>query len=196
MDLYHLGRSRVDGVIRLETHPEPREILKVLEGAIASCLANVVVGSVTPDLPPLAQEALRWAVENAESSPRVSDLAAALALTPSGLSRELRVRGLAPPRALLLWGRLLKASHLLEREGETVESVAFSIGYATAGTLGRALKRHVGLGPTALLRHGGLQWTLKAFQRWGLRRSGGTRNRWTNARSSRWPTRIRTRNVT
>jgi AraC-like DNA-binding protein len=191
MDLYRLGRMNVDGVIRLETRPEPREIVSVVDDALAACLAEVVVNSVALDLPPLAREAVRWVVEKAESRPRVSDMAAALALTPRNLSRGLRTRDLAPARTLLLWGRLLQASHLLERDGETVENVAFRLGYATAGTLGRALKAHVGSSPTALIRGGGLQLALRAFRKRGLTRGAESRSRWTRARRSRWRTPFR-----
>ncbi len=169
MDLYHLGRLSVDGVIRMEDAPSSRDILAVVDGAIAASLATMVVLGAARDLPPLAQEAIRWAIEHAETKPQVSGLAAALAMSPRALLREMKVLNLVPPRVLLLWGRLIRASHLLERSSETVESVAFHLGYATGGALGKALKRHVGCSPTHLLQRGGLAWTLDVFQRQGLR---------------------------
>jgi transcriptional regulator GlxA family with amidase domain len=112
----------------------------------------------------LAQDAVRWAIEHAESRPQVSELAAALAMSPRALLREMKALNLGSPRALLLWARLIRASHLLERPSETVESVAFRLGYSTGGALGKALKRHVGYSPSELLRQGGLAWTLDVFQ--------------------------------
>jgi AraC-like DNA-binding protein len=168
MDLYHLGRLSVDGVIRMEDHPSSRDILSVVDRAIATSLATRVILRTAKDLPPLAQEAIRWAIEHAETSPQVSELAAALAMSPRVLLREMKILNLVSPRALLLWGRLIRASHLLERPSETVESVAFHLGYATGGALGKALKRHVGCNPTDLLKRGGLAWTLDVFQRKGL----------------------------
>jgi AraC-like DNA-binding protein len=169
MDLYQLGRLSVDGVIRLEGGPSSRNILAVVDGAIATSLATMVVLGAARDLPPLAQEAIRWAIEHAETKPQVSELAAALAMSPRALLREMKALNLMPPRVLLLWGRLIRASHLLERPSETVESVAFHLGYATGGALGKALKRHVGCSPTHLLQQGGLAWTLDVFQRQDLR---------------------------
>ena len=93
---------------------------------------------------------------------------------------------LAPPRSLLLWGRLIRASHLLESSSQTVESVAFHLGYATGGTLSKALKRHVGCSPTELLRRGGLAWTLEVFRKKGFRKEGTGRERWANAGTPRW----------
>jgi AraC-like DNA-binding protein len=83
----------------------------------------------------------------------------------------MKGHNLLPPRDLLVWGRLIRASHLLEQPNRTVESVAYQLGYATGGALRKALKRHVGCSPSTLLRRGGLAWTLEVFQRDGLRRS-------------------------
>ena len=186
MDLYYLGRVSVDGVIRLEESPSPRQIREAVDEALAARLAEMVVETVAHDLPPLAQEAVRWTIEKAESLPRVPDLAAAMGLTPRTLLRGLRAIDVTSARTLLLWGRLIQASHLLERPNETVENVAFRLGYATAGTLRKALKHHVGCSPTTLQYRGGLACTLGVFRREGLRRTGESRKRWTNARSSRW----------
>ncbi|MFC1574896.1 helix-turn-helix domain-containing protein [Gemmatimonadota bacterium] len=169
MELYHLGRLSVDGVIRLDEAPSAREIRSVVGGALSASLAQVVVETVAGDLPPLAKEAIRWAIEHAEARPQVSDLAAALAMTPRSILREASSMNLPTPRTLLLWGRLIQATYLLERPHETVESVAYRLGYATGGTLRKALRRHMGCSPTTLLRRGGLAWTLEVFQRKGLR---------------------------
>ena len=178
MELYHLGRLSVDGVIRMEAEPSPRDILAVVDGAIARSLSTLVILKAAPDLPPLAQEAIRWTIEHAEARPQVSELAAALAMTPRVLLREMTGMNLVSPRSLLLWGRLIWASYLLERPSETVESVAFHLGYATGGALGKALKRHVGCSPTHLLERGGLAWTLDIFQRTGFRQAMEERHRW------------------
>jgi len=171
MALYHLGQLKVDGVIRMEDSPSARDLLAIVDRAMARSLATQVILGADCDLPPLAQEAIRWAIEHAESRPHVSDLAAALAMSPRAFLREMKGLGLGSPRDLLLWGRLIRASHLLERSSETVESVAFHFGYATGGALGKALKRHVGYSPTELLKRGGLDWTLQVFQKERLHQS-------------------------
>ena len=182
MDLYHLGRLSVDGVIRLEDPIPAREIFAVVDRAIMTSLATRVVLGAGKNLPTLAQEALRWAIEHAEARPQVSELAAALAMSPRALLREMKALDLVPPRTLLLWGRLIRASHLLQRSSETVESVAFHLGYATGGALGKALKRHVGCSPTDLLQRGGLDWTLDLFTRQGLRSDKKEGTRWLEPR--------------
>jgi len=59
MDLYHLGKGGIGGVIRLEEAPKPRDVLAVVDKALATALAQVVVQSVARDIPPLGQEAIR-----------------------------------------------------------------------------------------------------------------------------------------
>ncbi len=165
MELYHLGRLGIDGVIRLEKSLSPRDIRTVVNLAITAALANRVVLDVGADLPPLVRDAYRWAVEHADSRPQVSELAAALSVSHRNLVREVRASGLGSPRTLLLWGRLIRAAHLLERPGETVESVAFHLGYSAGGALGKALKRQMGCSPSELLERGGLAWALEVFLR-------------------------------
>jgi AraC-like DNA-binding protein len=80
------------------------------------------------------------------------------------LVREIRESKLESPRTLLLWGRLIRGAHLLERSGETVESAAFHLGYSTGGALGKAIKRHLGCSPSELLERGGVAWTLEVLQ--------------------------------
>jgi len=169
IELYRLGRMNVDGVIRLETNPSPRDIHTLVEGALGSRLAAYVVASVAFDLSPLPRDAIRWCIEHAEAKPQVSRLAGALGVSRKTLLKELKAVGVRPPRDLLLWGRLIRACDLLERGDETVESVAYHLGYSTGGALRRALRKKVGHSPTALLQRGGLDLTLDAFRRRGLR---------------------------
>lgn len=185
-DLYHLGRLSVDGVLRLEDAPTAMDIRGTVERAVAASLAHAVTQDVGRELPPLGQEALRWAIEHAHAGTQVSQLAAALASKPRNLHREMSALGLASPRVFLLWGRLVRASHLLDRSHETVEGIALRVGYATGGALTKALKRHVGCSPTTLLRTGGLARTLETLRRRGLNRTRSKRARWANSGSPQW----------
>jgi AraC-like DNA-binding protein len=152
----------------MDEAPAPRDILAVVDQAIAASLATRLVLGYTKTLPLLGQEAIRWAIEHAEFRPQVPELAAAMAMAPRALSRELKAMSLGSPRKLLLWGRLVLASHLLERSAETVESVAFRLGYSSGGALGKALKRHVGFSPTELLDNGGVELTIKVLREKGF----------------------------
>lgn len=188
MDLYHLGRMNVDGVIRLEEELSPRRVREVVDRAMLAALASLVLRKTAKDLPSLIQEGIRWAIERAGARPQVSDLAAALGVSPRTLNRATREAGVAPPSSLLLWGRLIQASYFLVRSDETVESVAYRLEYSTAGALRKALKRHVGCSPTSLVQQGGLALTLDMFKHNGLGRDRHEKTRWATARSPRWRT--------
>jgi len=164
MELYHLGRMSIDGVIRMENGPSTRGILSVVDRAVVAALGTQVVLISAFDRSPAFQEAVRWAIEHAEEQPQVSQMATALGMTPRALALETRAQGLRSPRDLLLWGRLIRATQLLERSTETVESAAFHLGYSTGGALGKALKGHMGCSPTVLLENGGLEWALGVFR--------------------------------
>ena len=180
MELYTLGRLGIDGVIRLEEAPSSREILSFVNRAISASLAHRIILDVGSHLPPLAQDAFRWAIEHADSRPQVSELAAAISVSHGALMKEIRESRLESPRTLLLWGRLIRGAHLLERPGETVESAAFHLGYSTGGALGKAIKRHLGCSPSKLLERGGLAWTLEVFQRQAAGITDPERESWTD----------------
>mgnify|MGYP006291219215 FL=1 len=176
MDLYRLGRLNVDGVLRLESGPSDRTIRSVVERATAASLRRRVLKEVGDDLPAMGRTALGWAIEHAESAPQVSALAAVFASSEATLARRFRRLGLGSPRSLLVWGRLIRGSQLLARPSETVESVAFRLGYSTGGALGKAMRRHVGCSPTDLVQQGGLTRALEAFRESGPRPSGQGRS--------------------
>lgn len=185
MDLFHLGRLSVDGVIlagRGDDHRQMREAVRIaLSASVAGRVADVLQGRI----PSVGLLVLQWAIEHAQGHPGVAELAAGLCVSRSSLTRELRVLGLPPPRRLLLWGRLLQAARLMEREGSTVEAVAHRLGYSTASGLRRALVRHVGCPPGELGTRGGLSLVLRAFLRREVEASLPRRERWTPPLRSR-----------
>lgn len=163
MELFQLGRLSVDGVIlagRGDDHHKMREAVRMaLAASVASRVADALQGRIAS----VGLLVLQWAVEHAHEHPGVDELAQALCVSPSSLSRELRVLGLPTARRLLLWGRLLQAGRLLESRGTTAEGVAFRLGYSTASGLRRALKTHCGHPPTGVAARGGLSWVVQCF---------------------------------
>ena len=164
LDLYHLGRLGVDGVI-LAGRDESRRLLRDrVEVALSCSLAKRVADALEGVLPDLGIRCLRWAIEHADENAQVPDLARAVRSSPRALSRELKALGLTSPRHLLLWGRLFQAARMLDSSDVTVEEVAFRLGYATGASLGRAFREQAGVSPTELLgRDGGVDRVLSAF---------------------------------
>lgn len=164
MDLYHLGRIGVDGVVLAGKDDALHRLRDRIEVALSTSLATRVTEAVEPLLPAEAIRCLRWSIEHAQENPQVPDLADAMRRSPRSLSRTLRSNGLPPPRHMLLWGRLFQAARMLEVTDVTVEEAAFRLGYSTAASLGRAFRDHVGVTPTEIAGpEGGVERVLEAF---------------------------------
>lgn len=164
LDLYHLGRLGVDGVILAGRDESRRRLRDRVEVALSCSLAKRVADALGGVLPELGIRCLRWAIEHADENAQVPDLARAVRMSPRALSRELRALGLSAPRHLLLWGRLFQAARMLDATDVTVEEVAFRLGYATGASLGRAFREQAGVSPTELVgRDGGVDRVLAAF---------------------------------
>ncbi len=151
LDLYRLGRLGADGVILAGRDDRRRCLRDRVETALSAALARRIAAALDRRLPPVAGRCVGWAIQHSEANPRVSDLARALQTSPRALSRELRKKKLPPPGHLLLWGRLFQAARMMCESAVTVEQVAFHLGYATAASLGRALREQCDLSPTGFI---------------------------------------------
>jgi AraC-like DNA-binding protein len=173
LDLFELGRLKIDGVILPGTTQE--DARRAITGAIAAAAALGVMAALDGQLHPLGMECLRWSIEHAEESPTVAQLSEALGLSTAVLTRELRQRRQPAPARLLLWGRLFRAARMLTGSALSVEDVAFRLGYSTASALGRAIQRDIGLAPTELRGPGAIARVLDAFVRREVRTGGPPR---------------------
>jgi D-alanyl-D-alanine carboxypeptidase/D-alanyl-D-alanine-endopeptidase (penicillin-binding protein 4) len=170
---YDLGERGVDGVVTAST-PQNRlrsEVDAAFSVARGGALARKLRGRVRAPVP----EALAWSVAHASHETSVEKLASALGLSPRALREVLSDAGLPPPAKLLLWGRLLLAGARLGADGRTVEEVAFSVGYATATSLARAMKLHTGLTPGQVAEKGGMDAVEKSIFASGMGPGGGLR---------------------
>lgn len=163
LDLYHLGRLGVDGVILSRQEQTHRRIRNAIGLALSASLANRIRERLPGVVPPLGVRCVAWAVKHAVECPQVQDLAREVRMSSRALARELRGLGLPSPRQLLLWGRLIQAARMLDDPEITVEDAAFALGYATGASLGRAIKEQTGLSPTELQEAGGVDSAVDAF---------------------------------
>ncbi|HEX2205158.1 MAG TPA: helix-turn-helix domain-containing protein [Longimicrobium sp.] len=127
--------------------------------AMVETLAAAVPGAVHRWLAPV--------LLSARGAATVPELARAALCSPRTLRRTLRGAGLPPPEELLAWRRLLHAVRLLD-DGRSADSVARAMDFSTGSALRKCLKRHTGLRPGELLRHGGFAAVAALF----LRRCG------------------------
>ena len=159
--LFELGGLGVHGVMlhSASPHAARADIERALSDGRGRRV-RTLLGAAVPEPGP---EALAWAVAHAEDDPTPEQLAAAIGRSPRELRDALEAAGLPTPRGLLLWGRLLLAAARLADDGRTVESVSFSLGYAAASSLARAMKVSTGLTPTQVVEGGGMEAVLDAL---------------------------------
>lgn len=92
----------------------------------------------------------RWIDANLSTPITITDLAAAVALSPKTLSRRITAAtGLSPVR-FLQRRRVMEAVHLIESTAMTVDDVATKVGYQDATALRKIIKRELGTTPSTL----------------------------------------------
>ncbi|HEX6095020.1 MAG TPA: helix-turn-helix domain-containing protein [Thermoanaerobaculia bacterium] len=94
----------------------------------------------------------RWIDANLAAPIAITDLAAAVALSPKTLSRRIAAAtGLSPMR-FLQRRRVMEAVHLIETTTMTVEAIAAQVGYQDATALRKIIRRELGTTPSTLRR--------------------------------------------
>ncbi|MBM4183539.1 MAG: D-alanyl-D-alanine carboxypeptidase/D-alanyl-D-alanine-endopeptidase [Gemmatimonadetes bacterium] len=152
---YDLGGLGVAGIVAAGA--QAPAVRSIVDRALATARADGIARGLEGRFASPGTVAIGWAVEHAGPDTSVEKLAAALGHTPRSLRQALEDAGLPGPTRVLLWGRLLLAGARLGRDGRTVEDVAFSLGYATATSLARAMKSQTGLTPREISEHGGME---------------------------------------
>jgi AraC-like DNA-binding protein len=179
MDPFALGRMRIDGVLPATGTETANEIRGAIEQALATSVATKIVNSLHGRVPPLALDALQWAIENAHRNPPALDLATHFTRTPEGMTRALLRDAAPPPVRLLLWGRLFRGTHLLADRGLSIERAAMAVGYSSGAAFSRALRDATGYAAREVRARGGIPCVLEGFLTNEVRRvSPRTRGRW------------------
>lgn len=155
LDYYNLGELGVDGVLLAEQHDAAR-IRNLVDQAMGANSAVQVASELEGRFGAMGSRAVAWSIEHATSDASVERFAAATGRAPRGLVSALHHHGLPSPKTLLLWGRLLRAGAYLGRNRRTVEETSFSLGYSTASSLARAMKKNTGLTASEVATRGGL----------------------------------------
>lgn len=155
LEYYDLGELGVDGVLLAGRH-DAAKIRDVVDQAMAANSAIRIAHELEGRFGTLGSRAIAWSIEHATSEPSVEQFAAAMGRAPRWLVSALHRDGLPSPKTLLLWGRLLRAGAYLGRDRRTVEETAFLLGYSTASSLARAMKKNTGLTASEVAACGGL----------------------------------------
>jgi AraC-like DNA-binding protein len=101
------------------------------------------------ELDPMLQRVMRFVEENISNSEAgVGDMAAAAAVSRSGLQRKLKEAMGITPQDLLREARIKRACQLLCQADMNVSEVAYACGFSDPKYFSRSFKQRVGVSPT------------------------------------------------
>jgi len=112
--------------------------------------ARYMIQSHTQHVDPTVIAAERWIDAHLSSPISITELAAALAVSPKTLSRRIDAATGVSPVKFIQRRRLLHASHLIETTTKSIEAIASEVGYQDATALRKLVKREFGTTPAAL----------------------------------------------
>ncbi len=132
------------------------------EGALLADAWPHLSGAVPSDL----HAVIRLALQRAGAPMPVPELARALGMHRKTLWQRCRRAGVASPQVLLMWCRLVAASHALRTRGTSVERIANEMEFASPTALRNATRRYLGVTPSELRDTGGEVVACRAFGAW------------------------------
>jgi AraC-like DNA-binding protein len=153
-DLRTLGEWGVKEIIALDEEDTLEAISRRLRAAQGRPLQSLLERSLPANLSGRARALLMAAAEVVAEGGHGRDLAASLRLSERTLLRWAEQADLPPPRRILAWMRVLLACELLDDQGQTVLSVAYTCGYASDSSLRRAVQEFTGVLLTELRKRG------------------------------------------
>jgi transcriptional regulator GlxA family with amidase domain len=112
--------------------------------------ARYMIQSHVRHVDPTVIAAEQWIDANLGEPVTVTDLAAALAVSPKTLARRLVAATGVSTIQFLQRRRVLKAAHLIETTSMTIEAIAATVGYQDGTALRKLIKRELGTTPASL----------------------------------------------
>lgn len=164
-EILQAARAGISDVIVVGVSDAREVVRHVLAPADSGRAAEAVLSEIMILAPGGSWSILEYCVRHAKLGFSAKQLGAAMAISRSTLGRRMTRAGLPAPGTLLVWMRLLMASHLLEDGSRTVAVVAREVGFASEIVFRRSLKRLTGLRPSELRRPGAAHGMVTRFGR-------------------------------
>ncbi|MDP9353491.1 MAG: helix-turn-helix domain-containing protein [Chloroflexota bacterium] len=162
-DLCTLGRWGITEVIDLEADNTAPAVQRRLRCASANLLRDLIERKLFPLVDPKGRQVVRAAVDVALQGGNARDLARALYVSGRTLDRRCSEVSLPPPRRMLLWIRVLLATHLMGDVGRTLDGIAQGCGYSSKQALRRAVHNLLGTHGIDLRRTSAFSSAITAF---------------------------------
>lgn len=162
-DLRMMGEWGVSEIVSIDEETAAEALYRRLRGAESRPLRLLLTRTLPPTVSGRARSILVTAADVVAAGGKGRELARRLHLSERSVLRWCIRAGLPVPRRLTAWMRILLAASLLDDPGRSVMSVARACGYASDGSLRRAMQDFVGMAPTALRRDGAFRVTAQRF---------------------------------
>lgn len=159
---YNLLRAGVHHAVSLEDLDTTRLLRAALTAATKASLLNRVWRHLDSQLEPDVRDFVRCGLLS-DRGRSVSDAARALGVHRKTVWRRFRNAGYPPPRELLHWCHLLRASCAIEGSTRSVNSVADELEFCSPSGLRNLTSSYLRCRPSALRAHGGVDRVLRAF---------------------------------
>lgn len=161
-DVFEAGRFGFDAIIVAGHDDSPRDILGVIERAMARGVGELV-RPVVARAPSVARDAALAVVARAYERLSPETLARLLGVRRRTLTERLAEAGMPAPQRLIAWGRLIMAARLLEDADRKVDAIASTLGFPSGSAFRNTCQRYLGCTPQEARSRGGAAYVIQAF---------------------------------
>ncbi len=143
-DVGRLLAAGVEQVVTLGADDSPSELSQLLERVLGAGLLDALLMEVRNRLTWKQTQAAQWAIRNGLGHKSVAAMAAGLQVTTRTLRRWFDDVPDLNPHVLLMWGRLLRATLLIDKSGGSPRDVAHLAGFRNTSALRSEYERLTG----------------------------------------------------
>lgn len=163
--LRELAHAGVHELVFRDVDDQPALLRRRIGTGEETRAAVNVLSMIRPVLAATLWPLARHVVQYPRAQHSVLHVAAALGVHRKTLLNWTERAHAPPPRALIVWCRLLLAAELLQSPGRSVEHVSDALEFASASALGNLCRRYLGATPTELRKEPALRRAYDAFER-------------------------------
>jgi AraC-like DNA-binding protein len=166
-DTVRLVRVGVWDIVVRGEEDSPLKLRDLVDEALAPSLDGGALSKLRDLLPAHLVPLFRQLLSVAYWPLTPTDVAKLYHAHPNTLRKHLQAAGLPTVEKLIVWMHLFQAAYRLGDTPRTVESVALSLGFASASALRNQLRRYAGVTPHELRPGASLEVLLEEFrERW------------------------------
>lgn len=162
-EILAFARSQMNGMAFRHVTDTPVTLGAVIARSVHASVADEVLATLRPLLPPGAMRFVSYGVQHAYEQTTVEELASALGRHRKTISEQCVAAGLPVPSALLAWCRFFVFGYLLDHGTASIEDLVLTLDFPSPSALRTQLKRYTGQRALELRAAGALEAIVAAF---------------------------------